>query len=105
MSGPNPNAACVFPFIYKGRQYGGCPIDPDDRTKRWCSTRVDSNGVHVGGQGQYGHCGSGCPRDNVGNPVRGGSGGGGGGTGTVPQRGGGGSGGGRRRESEKLFKL
>ena len=31
------------------------------RSKRWCSTRVDSNGVHVSGVGEFGHCGSGCP--------------------------------------------
>ncbi len=81
MSGPNPNADCVFPFNYKGRQYNGCPVDPDDSSKRWCSTKVDSDGNHVGGQGQYGHCGRGCPSDTNGTPLnninRGGGGGGG----------------------------
>ena len=32
-------------------------------SKRWCSTRVDSNGVHVSGVREYGHCGPGCPVD------------------------------------------
>ena len=27
----------------------------------WCSTFVDDNGHHVGGQGKWGNCGPGCP--------------------------------------------
>ena len=41
-----------------------CPIDPEDSSKRWCSTQVDSNGVHVGGGGHYGQCGPSCPADD-----------------------------------------
>ena len=39
----------------------GCPIDPDDNTKYWCSTKVDSNGNHVVNQSEYGYCSRNCP--------------------------------------------
>ena len=39
----------------------GCPVDPDDRTKYWCSTKVDSSGNHIVGQGEYGDCSEKCP--------------------------------------------
>ena len=61
MGGPSPNTACIFPFVHEGKSYFGCPIDPDDSSKRWCSTQVDSNGNHVIGGGHYGECGSSCP--------------------------------------------
>jgi len=28
-----------------------------------CSTLVDSQGVHVGGQGKWGNCAASCPKD------------------------------------------
>jgi len=62
VSGPAGSGRdCIFPFTHKGQTYYGCPVDTVDRSKRWCSTRVDSNGVHVSGVGEFGHCGSGCP--------------------------------------------
>ena len=51
---------CVFPFIHDDVTYNGCPIDPIDETKRWCSTKTDENGVHVRGEGAWGYCTSGC---------------------------------------------
>ena len=39
-------------------------MDPDDKTKRWCSTKVDSNGNHVVKQNQFGHCSKNCPIHN-----------------------------------------
>ena len=39
-------------------------MDPDDKTKRWCSTKVDSNGNHVVKQNEYGHCSKNCPIHN-----------------------------------------
>ena len=33
----------------------------DDRS--WCSTKVDSRGVHVGGNGNWGICADNCPND------------------------------------------
>ena len=54
------NATCVFPFIHKGRTYDSCKRlirqSPGDG---WCSTGVDSDGVHV--KGNWGLCGPDCP--------------------------------------------
>ena len=57
----NPFKKCRFPFHFKGQKYEGCPVDPDDSTKRWCSTKVYPNGTHVSGQGEWGHCSPTCP--------------------------------------------
>ena len=61
VSGPNPFAQCVFPFKHDGKTYWGCPIDPDDSRKRWCSTLVDRSSHHVSGRNEYGHCDVNCP--------------------------------------------
>ena len=52
---------CIFPFTHDGKTYHGCPIEPDDPTKRWCSTLVDKAGHHVVGKNKYGHCSENCP--------------------------------------------
>ena len=39
-------------------------MDVDDKSKRWCSTKVDSHGNHIAKQHQYGHCGNNCPIQN-----------------------------------------
>ena len=31
--------------------------------KPWCSTKVDDNGTHIGGQGKWGYCDSKCPTE------------------------------------------
>ena len=59
--GANPNKPCVFPFTWNGAIYSGCPVDPDDENERWCSTKVDANGLHLQGQDQWGHCSASCP--------------------------------------------
>ena len=53
----------MFPFTYKSVKYTGCILVDADDGKPWCSTLTDGNGVHVGGQGQWGHCPSSCPVD------------------------------------------
>ena len=63
-SGPSPNQPCIFPFTWNGKTYNGCPIDPEDSSQRWCSTKVDSNGKHIIGQGNWGHCNSNCRKQN-----------------------------------------
>ena len=65
VSGPNPGKLRIFPFKFNGKTYNGCETDPDDRTKTWCSTKVDSRGNHITGQNEYGHCGINCPRHTV----------------------------------------
>ena len=42
----------------------------DADVKPWCSTMVDDNGVHVGGQGKWGYCDSKCPCDGADCPFR-----------------------------------
>ena len=58
--GPQVEAPCVFPFIYKGKEYNECTFQKGD-VKAWCSTKVDGNGKHVGGQRQWGYCEKECP--------------------------------------------
>ena len=46
--------SCVFPFIYAGRIHDRCTsIDGD---APWCSTAVDSSGVHISGQNLWEYC-------------------------------------------------
>ena len=53
---------CVFPFIFAGRQHDTCTtIDGDENP--WCSTQVDSDGVHVDGNWEY--CSDSCPGTSV----------------------------------------
>ena len=62
ISGPNPGKPCIFPFKYNGTIFNGCERDHEDRTKTWCSTKVDSKGNHIPNQNEYGHCGKNCPK-------------------------------------------
>merc|ERR1712180_308761 len=56
----DPEKECIFPFTFNNFTYYGCPTDPNDESKRWCSTSTDENGVHVTGDGTWGYCTSGC---------------------------------------------
>ena len=56
VSGPQVNKPCQFPFTHDGRTYNKCPVDPDDSSKFWCSTKVDIRRYHVVGQQEFGHC-------------------------------------------------
>jgi len=67
--GGDSGARCVFPFVYKDRQYRGCILVDADDGIPWCSTLTDSSGQHVGGQGKWGHCPSSCNKDLDGSPV------------------------------------
>ena len=40
--------------------YGG-----ENQGSKWCSTKVDAEGVHVNGEGNYGFCGADCNIDSV----------------------------------------
>ena len=61
VGGPDPGKSCIFPFKFQDKIYNECPFDPDDQSKTWCSTKVDSNGNHVVGQKKWGHCSASCP--------------------------------------------
>ena len=59
--GASPNVKCIFPFFFVGRNQTTCVWGYNTNEKPWCSTLVDANGKHVGGQGKWGNCGPGCP--------------------------------------------
>ena len=42
-------------------EYHGCPVDPVHPDRRWCSTKTNSSGHHVSGQGKFGFCTEDCP--------------------------------------------
>jgi len=67
--GPKVQVPCIFPFKFAGTTHHGCIIDYNDPgdNRPWCSTKVDRDGEHVGGQNQWGFCGNSCPNtpDNV----------------------------------------
>ena len=58
--GPDPSQKCIFPFKWDEKTYYGCPIDPNDSSKTWCSTKVDQEGNHIVGQKKYGFCNEAC---------------------------------------------
>ena len=49
---------CVFPFIYGGKSYDKCTTEGHDQP--WCSTKVDEEGNHIGGRGNWGNCNETC---------------------------------------------
>ena len=65
VSGPNPNAQCIFPFKYGGITYHQCTTagNAAGDITTWCSTLVDESGVHIGGAGNWGNCGPDCHFD------------------------------------------
>merc|ERR1712142_812663 len=62
-SGAAANKPCIFPFSWRGITYNECTWVEYHNTeyKPWCSTMVDENGAHIGGQGKWGNCGPSCP--------------------------------------------
>ena len=62
VGGADPNKQCVFPFQFGGDTYNDCTFEGNQpgETQPWCSTLTDNNGVHIGGQGNWGFCPSNC---------------------------------------------
>ena len=56
VGGPSQGKPCQFPFIFGGEERWGCIEDTDPDQRLWCSTKVDSTGLHVGGGGHWGYC-------------------------------------------------
>ena len=56
VGGPSPGKPCQFPFIFGGTVRHSCISDTDPEARLWCSTRVDTAGLHVGGGGHWGYC-------------------------------------------------
>ena len=53
--GPQRNAPCVFPFIYKGKVFTECTKFEHDQF--WCSTKVESRETKKHVAGHWGNCG------------------------------------------------
>ena len=51
---------CKLPFTYQNITHQTCLVDPIDPKETWCSTKIDSNGVHINGIGNYGFCSDDC---------------------------------------------
>ena len=47
--------------IFQDVKYDACILVDADDGKPWCSTKTDTRGNHIGGQGQWGHCAGSCP--------------------------------------------
>jgi hypothetical protein len=59
----NTTKKCFFPFgEHEGDINNGCIADdkPDFIGKFWCSTKVDSDNIHISGYDYWGHCGQNC---------------------------------------------
>merc|ERR1712154_680300 len=57
--GPASGQDCVFPFTYNGVTHNSCAdwvYGGQTSGTTWCSTKVDSSGVHVNNEGNYGFC-------------------------------------------------
>ena len=50
------NKSCIFPFRHKNQTYAGCTEEGNEDGRLWCSTRVTSEGEHMVGEGEWGHC-------------------------------------------------
>ena len=60
--GADPNKPCIFPFKFRGVIHNACTKEGNKpgETKYWCSTKTNSNGCHIGGQGNWGWCATSC---------------------------------------------
>ena len=63
VSGPDAGKPCSLPFEFQEVRYLECTNVVDQSRKFWCSTKTDSLGVHVDGEGNWGYC---DPRCNFG---------------------------------------
>ena len=63
VGGPDRGQDCQFPFIFSGVSRTGCITESDPAGRPWCSTRVDTDGVHVAGGDHWAHCSPDCPHD------------------------------------------
>jgi len=59
IGGARKGKPCIFPFKYGEKEYNTCTKDGDDDVhEKWCSTKVDGDGVHI--SGEWGKCSIGC---------------------------------------------
>ena len=60
VGGPEREAGCMFPFLFRGRNYTACTAI-NNRARPWCSTRLDSRGRYI--RGRWGYCNDDCVDD------------------------------------------
>ena len=58
VSGDDVNKRCIFPFRTTDGMFYDCDVDED---VPWCSTKMDADGNHISGKGNWGNCGPECP--------------------------------------------
>ena len=56
--GPRKNQLCKFPWKYNDKVWNSCTTDSDPDGRYWCSTKVNKNLKHVGGN--WGYCSQSC---------------------------------------------
>ena len=58
----SPEQPCVFPWIdhWYGLSHGGCANPDDDAGGLWCPTKLNNEGVYIGGSGFWGYCSDSC---------------------------------------------
>ena len=63
VGGPGDGKPCVFPFEFDGTTYSTCTnrIKHVTNNLPWCSTKVNTRGEHISGQGNWGNCDKTCP--------------------------------------------
>ena len=68
--GPDPDKACVFPFMYKGVQYDECTSEGSNT--KWCPTQVNAFGYGYGAAygNRWGHCACTEKRKSMGEELR-----------------------------------
>ena len=59
------NKICIFPFNYQNQTYDGCTGEGEPDGRPWCSTKVTSEGDHIGDQGEWGHCAADSPSNGT----------------------------------------
>jgi len=59
--GPRKSIACALPWKFNGKLIDGCTTETDPDGRWWCSTKIDENQDHIGGQGNWGYCNLDCP--------------------------------------------
>ena len=67
-AGPSSGERCIFPFTWFEKTYNVCTHDghtglAEINGEPWCSTKVDEDGTHISGQGNWGRCGQACPEE------------------------------------------
>ena len=58
----SPEQPCIFPWTdhWHGLNHEGCANPDDDAGGLWCPTKLNNEGVYIGGSGFWGYCSDSC---------------------------------------------